>query len=381
MAVTDVVDVSIEAGGERPERSSPEETALAPSTNEAGWYPDPLDPTRRRRWDGRGWTARVSSDPGPGLPEQDAIHWAPTLVDAPFPVVAAPEPVVEVPESEPLPLATLPPLATIPSAGWNAAPQPLRLDVPTQPGAGATVVSLAGVERPRRSTPDEAPLAAPTSGAGVDPIRAAFGDDARPAAPELGATRSRGRRPLVAVAIAAAIVLGAGAAVAGAGLLRSNEQRPTVLPELSYRDDQAGFALRYPDDWHVLRRQHGNGIRFAIGAPGAPTTDTNTVSVVVGSDSTPLPQLHTLADQLTETLRAQLPGVRLDSAGRSRLADAPAFRFTFRDPDATPPTRIDQYVGRTTSGKPLTVTVTVREPRTAPTPRELNQFVGSLDPS
>ncbi len=154
-----------------------------------------------------------------------------------------------------------------------------------------------------------------------------------------------------------------------------------MLPEQAYRDDQAGFALRYPDEWHVLRRQRGNGIRFAIGAPDAPTTDTNTVSVVVGSEPTPLPQLHTLADQLTETLRAQLPGVRLESAERSRIADAPAFRFTFRDPDATPPTRIDQYVGRTTSGRPLTVTVTVREPRTAPTAKELSDFVGSLDPS
>jgi hypothetical protein len=350
--VTDVVGV-VDVGGEQPGRSSPEETALAPSTSGtgAGWYPDPLDPARRRRWDGRTWTSRVSSDPGPGAPELDSIHWTPALVDAPFPVVAAPEPEVVV-------------------------PGPVNLLTVSQLEAAADPYDLGDMP-----PPDEAPLAALTSGAGVDPIRAAFGDEARPPAPELETTRARSRRPLVAVAIAAAIVLVAGAAVAGAGLLRPDEQRPTVLPEQSYRDHQAGFALRYPDDWHVLRRQRGNGIRFAIGAPDAPTTDTNTVSVVVGSDSTPLPQLHTLADQLTETLRAQLPGVRLDSAERSRLANAPAFLFTFRDPDATPPTRIDQYVGRTTSGRPLTVTVTVREPRTAPTERELDEFVGSLDPS
>jgi hypothetical protein len=154
-----------------------------------------------------------------------------------------------------------------------------------------------------------------------------------------------------------------------------------VLPEQVYRDQQAGFSLRYPDSWRVLRRDHDTGIRFVIGAKGAPTTETNTVSVVVGTTSAALPPLHTLADQLTETLRQQLPGVRLDTAARTRLADAPGFRFAFRDPDATPSTRIEQYVGRTTSGRPLTVTVTIREPRTAPTELELRDFVRSLDPS
>jgi hypothetical protein len=317
----------------------------------ADWYPDPLDPTRRRHWDGRAWTARVSGETGPGAPDLEPIHWTPTLVDAPVPLPAAPEPVVAPPE----PVVTL--------------PEPVAVD------------TLAPFEAEGVSD-DPGDLPPPTIGApGIDPILAAFGAEARPAPPEPETTHPRSRRVLIGVAIAAATVLVAGAAVAGAGLLRSDQQRPTVLPEQSYRDDQAGFAIRYPDQWHVLRRQRGNGIRFAIGAPDAPTTETNTVSVVVGSDPTPLPPLHTLADQLTETLRAQLPGVRLESAARSRLADAPAFRFTFRDPDATPTTRIHQYVGRTTSGRPLTVTVTVREPRTAPTPRQLNEFVGSLDPS
>ena len=115
--------------------------------------------------------------------------------------------------------------------------------------------------------------------------------------------------------------------------------------------------------------QDGNGgIRFAIGVSGAPTTETNMVSVIVGATPAPLPQLHSLAEQLTETLRRQLPGVRLESAARARLADAPGFHFAFRDADSTPSARIEQYVGRTTSGRPLTVTVTIREPRTAPTP-------------
>jgi hypothetical protein len=105
------------------------------------------------------------------------------------------------------------------------------------------------------------------------------------------------------------------------------------------------------------------------------------LSVVVGEAPAPLPQLHSLAEQLTETLRSKLPGVRLDSAARARLADAPGFHFAFRDTDSIPSTRIEQYVGRTTSGRPLTVTVTIREPRTAPTPQELRDFVASLDPS
>jgi catechol 2,3-dioxygenase-like lactoylglutathione lyase family enzyme len=217
------------------------------------------------------------------------------------------------------------------------------------------------------------------SAGAIDPIVAAFGDEARPA-DDAPPAQSRARRPLVVIGIAAAAALIAGAAIAGAELLQSEEQRPQVLPEQSYRDADAGFTLRYPDGWRVLRRDPGDGIRFAIGAPGAPTTDTNTVSVVVGPEAAALPPLHTLSDQLTETLREELPGVRLELAERTRLADAPAFRFAFRDPDATPPTRIEQYVGRTTSGRPLTVTVTVREPRTAPTEAELSTFVESLDP-
>ena len=77
-------------------------------------------------------------------------------------------------------------------------------------------------------------------------------------------------------------------------------------------------------------------------------------------------------------LGQKLPGVRLDTAERTRVADAPGFHFAFRDPDASPATRIDQYVGRTASGRPLTVTVTVREPRTAPMPAEMRDFLASL---
>ena len=284
----------------------------------AGWEVDPLDPTRQRWWDGRAWTAQVS---GGGL------AWTPELE-----LLAPPEPAVA---------ATDP---ATPSTGWRAQPH------------------------------DDGGLAA------IDPIAVAFGDEARPAPPAPVVVRSA-RRKLAPIAVAAALLIVAGGAVAGAGILDTDDQRPTIRPELSYRDARAGFELRYPERWRVLRRDRNDGIRFAIGAPGAPTTETNMVSVVVGASPAPLPDLHTLAEQLTETLRAQLPGVRLDAASRARLAHAPGFHFAFRDSDSTPSTRIEQYVGRTTSGRPLTVTVTIREPRSAPTPQELRDFVASVDPS
>ena len=102
------------------------------------------------------------------------------------------------------------------------------------------------------------------------------------------------------------------------------------------------------------------------------------MSVAVGETSAELPPLHTLADELTEKLRTELPGVELRLAERARVAGAPALRFSFRDSGAGSPTRIDQWVGRTTAGRPLTITVTIREPRTAPTDEELAEFVDSV---
>jgi hypothetical protein len=128
----------------------------------------------------------------------------------------------------------------------------------------------------------------------------------------------------------------------------------------------------------VLRRERGSSIRFAIASPGAPVSETNSVSVVVGASAADIPPLHTLTDQLTEMLRKKLPDVQLDLATRMRVAGAPGFRFAFRDPSSSPATRIEQYVGQTANGRPLTVTVTVREPRTAPTETELGTFLASL---
>jgi len=289
--------------------------------------PDPLTPGRQRWWDSWRWTARVIEADG-----TQGLHWSPELAGLPRP----PEP--------------------------DATPRPASVD--------DWVLGLTGTPV-EPATPRQHSFAS-------DPMVAAFGDDLRPFVPEATVPGSKRRRLVMAVGAAAAAGLIAAGAAAGAGVFTSSDQRPRVASELAYRDADAGFALRYPDDWRVLRRERGNAIRFAIAAPGAPTTGTNTVSVVVGTTAADLPALHTLSEQLTEMLRQQLPGVRLESAARTRVADAPGFRFAFRDPDSSPATRIEQYVGRTANGKPLTVTVTVREPRTAPTETELNEFLDSL---
>jgi len=310
--------------------------------------PDPLRPDRRRWWDRWRWTARVVDAAG-----VEGLSWTPELAGLPGPRdPAAPAEAA---------LATVA-LATATLGNSDAAPRP--------EGADAGGLGLAGAPV-EPATPRLATFSS-------DPMVAAFGDDLRPFVPEADVPGSKRRRIVMAVGAAAAAALIAAGAAAGAGVFTSSDQRPRVAPQLSYRDAGAGFALRYPDDWRVLRRDRGNAIRFAIAAPGATTTETNTVSVVVGTNAADLPQLHTLADQLTEMLRQQLPGVRLESAARARVADAPGFRFTFRDPDSTPPARIEQHVGRTANGKPLTVTVTVREPRTAPTRTELGDFLASL---
>jgi hypothetical protein len=156
------------------------------------------------------------------------------------------------------------------------------------------------------------------------------------------------------------------------------DERPTVEPATLYRDDAAGFSLRYPDGWRVQTRTPGEGVRFEIGARGSAPDDQNTVSVVVGTESAPLPPLHLLAEQVTTRLVERFPDIRLESADRTRLADAAAYRIELADGTSDPPTRIVQVVGRTTSGRPLTVTMTIREPRTAPSAREFDDFLASI---
>ncbi len=339
--VTDVVPVHWRAPGTdpgddpRPDRR-PDPRPDPGSNPAAGWFPDPLAPGRLRFWDGQGWSAHVSAvetDP----PSAAAISWWSTLAMLTAP--AAEGPVREAPPVE--------------------ASAPLALEPP--PGA--------------------------FTGYASDPLVVAFGAEAvhahraAAAAAPAPAPAPRPRRRLVPLVAAAAFVAVAAAAVAGAGVLRSDDQRPDVATTVTERDTAAGYALRYPEAWKIQQVDPGTGVRFTIAAPGAPTTETNTVSVNVGPTSAELPELHTLADQLTEKLRVDLPDIELVSASEAHLAGAPALHFTFRDPDASPPTTIEQYVGRTTAGRPLTITITIREPRTAPSGAELRDFVKAVTPA
>gem|GEM_PF-2595925 len=332
----------------------------------AGWYPDPLapasDPTRRRWFTGAGWVSRVCSpieaggpsadrgvagdSPGPaGSPAQrpEGIAWISGLERlAPPPVVAPVAPVARV-----APVAPVAPVALL----FDADPMVVAFGRPEP-----TAASGAHEESPRN-------LGGDVVGADVA---------------NLGSRARRHRRRVGALAFTVALVLLVGGAIAGADIVSGGgAQRPTLDGAITYRDADAGFALRYPSDWRVIQREHGTGIRFAIGALGAPTTETNTVSVTVGTTAAELPELHTLADQLTQRLRDELPDIRLEEAGRAPLAGAPGLRFTFVEP-GVPRTRIEQFVGRTTAGRPLTITVTVREPRTAPTATELRGLLASL---
>jgi hypothetical protein len=186
------------------------------------------------------------------------------------------------------------------------------------------------------------------------------------------------RRRIVAI-VAVAAVLIAAIAGAGAAVLGGNE-RPTVEPRTRYVDEAAGFKLKYPDGWVVQSRTDGEGVRFVIGARDAAPDDQNTVSVVAGTESAPLPPLHLLAEKVTEGLAEKFPNIRLVSAESATLANSPAYRIELVDGTGAPPTTLVQVVGRTTSGHPLTVTLTVREPRTAPSDHDFEEFLASISP-
>jgi hypothetical protein len=185
------------------------------------------------------------------------------------------------------------------------------------------------------------------------------------------------RRTVAAVAAVAALLI-ALIATAGAGVLDGDGDRPTIEQTQRFRDDAAGFGLRYPDEWRVQQTTEGQGVRFEIGAKDAAPDDQNTVSVVVGTASAPLPPLHLLADEVTERLVTRFSDIRLESAERTRLADSLAYRIELADGTTSTPTTVVQVVGRTTSGRPLTVTMTIREPRTAPSARVFEDFLDSI---
>ncbi|MFO7591484.1 MAG: DUF2510 domain-containing protein [Acidimicrobiia bacterium] len=279
------------------------------------------------------------------------------------PTPAAPTPGAAGEAVVPAPLDDLPP-----PPGWY--PDPLAPDRTRQwDGGGWTpAIRTEGPPPKRRKDPPSEPI----EGISWVPWLTMLGPPAK-------ATRVPRRRRPGALAVVGATLAVLLAAVAGGAILPGEDQRPALEPTISYDDPAAGFALRYPNEWEVLRRDEGEGIRFAVAAPDASAADTNTVSVAVGATSAELPPLHTLADELTQKLRTELPGVELRLAERAQVAGATALRFTFRDSGSGSPTRIEQWVGRTTAGRPLTITVTVREPRTAPSADELAEFIDSVE--
>lgn len=235
----------------------------------------------------------------------------------------------------------------------------------------------------RVATPDvpwAAGTASPDLGGIVSPLVAAFGADATWPAPMPIEMRSAVRRRHAVTAIAAGAVLALGAG-AGAGVL-GDGGRPEFDTTTSYRDPTGDFALHYPNAWRINDEQSGALVRFIVADKGAPLIRTNTVTVSVGEQTqSPLPRLEALATNVADMMRADFPGIELEEAGEARLLGAPARRLQLADTSEEPAIRILQYVGTTTTGRPLSVVIVVREPRTAPTPAQVRSFVLSIVPA
>jgi len=122
----------------------------------------------------------------------------------------------------------------------------------------------------------------------------------------------------------------------------------------------------------------GQGIRFVVGAAHASPDQLTTVSVTAGTQRGPLPAAADLARTVIAGLGPQYPGIALTSSETTSLAGGPAVLLTFTDPGTNPPTRIQQLVGRTADGRPLTVTVEVPDPRDAPSDADLHAFFASI---
>ena len=377
----------------------------------AGWAPDPRGPEGRERWwDGRRWTARVIVPEGGGehiawyhdLTSLTApprvtpieIRWSLTDDDSPArDTTAAVAPELAEPVAIAVPAVLAEPVAIAESAVETRPETISEHDDFTgdiEPGnIEPGTVEPAGTAAPDLSSTAEV-------GDGVErasvPAPAVDSLEAEPVArgATVAATRAKGHRRLIArplhgrrlavtvLSVAAVVALLAVGVAASAGVLAGGGDRPTLAPTRAYRDPESGFALRYPDGWRILRSERGESLRFAISAPGAPLLDTNTVSVAVGAEPAPLPALHALANEVTERLRERFDDIRLEAARRPSLAGAPALYLQLSDAGTLPSTRIVQVVGRTTAGHPLTVTETIREPRTAPTDEELRDFLASL---
>ncbi|MBM3671458.1 MAG: DUF2510 domain-containing protein [Actinobacteria bacterium] len=311
---------------------------------EPGWHPDPLDAQRLRWWDGSAWTARVARLDLAA----DAISWHADVPSLPAPGRAA----------EPPPVPALP-LEVVPTPYLGAVP---------------TLADAVEHEAPKR---EEDEPAAETSAVVIRPKR--WSREDRPIV-ELPNTR-RGWA-ILAAAVALLVVGGS----VGAGML-DGDDRPSIGPATTiYADQDADFRFRYPKEWrieeptgecpNVLAADECVRVVLEIG-PDVSVTNSNTLQVRSFNTDQPLDALHEWVTTETQIVVEQIPTIRLQGARQTVLDGAPAFRAELVD-SSTPTTRLVVYEGRTTSSRALVVTLTVRDPRTAPTDEEFERLLATL---
>jgi hypothetical protein len=334
-----------------------------------GWYADADQPGRERWWDGQRWTARVLDHSEAGTDER--IAWALNLLERPAPPIVTyenGEMVIDLTGTGPVtaPVGAMPPLPPLAPDAHEVPTQEIEIEITVLPGGA-----------PGAHAPSRFLAPAPQTFPRMARVRVVHDPQAATEAELTRARRRRFRRRLVAVAAAIIVVLGA--AAASAVILEESTKagaQPIVLRD--YRDDAAGFALSYPRAWHIDEPTPGEGVRFAVGPLAASPSDTNTVSVVVGENATELPALNNVADEVADRLRRDHDRLELTDAEVTRLADRPAFHLRFNDGRGASRTKIEQFVARTASGHPLTVTITVNNADTAPTPRAVRAFLQSV---
>lgn len=296
----------------------PDRTTRSPGPS---WHADPLSSAPRLRWwSGDRWTAWVVASAA----DTAGIAWGPELAELPPPIRWG-SPVVRLAVAPPLQITPLPEL-----------PVPARDTTPV--GAGG---EEGGDGADRRHRP---------------------------------AQQRRRRHLLLAAALVPVLAI---AGVASAALLTTGP-RPALTDTRAYHDGPAGFSLTYPPGWTTQRVNPGQGIRLSVSSPHTPADQRTTVSVTAGTQRGPLPSPADLARTVVDGLRAQFPGIALQSSGTTTLAGEPAVSLTFTDPGTNPPTTIEQVVGRTADGRPLTVTVQVPDPRHAPSDTDRRAFLASI---
>jgi hypothetical protein len=207
---------------------------------------------------------------------------------------------------------------------------------------------------PRPAPPAAAPLA--VAGGGAEPAR-----------------RRRRRRHLVLVA-AALLVIVPGAA--SAALLTPGPPRPVLADVVAYHDRAAGFSMLYPRSWRVARADPGQGLRLLAGPVRVPDGQRASVSVVTGTEPSPLPSLADFEAGATTALGAQYPGLRLADGADTTVAGGVGRRASFTD--ASSPLTALEVEGRTADGRPLTVTVVTPDPQHAPSSADLHDFLASI---